>query len=210
MPRGLTEKQKSFAIHLASGMSQSEAYRRAYSATAGDNTAKGEGGRLARNPRVRELIDQLRADTGKALTKQVADAIALDRRYVLENLREVVERCMQHTEVKDRNGKPTGEWTFNAKDANRALELIGKELGMFVERKEVRHGPLAEASDEELDAELGRIASEIASLTGKPLKQVLLDSMRAELALDVTPLEAPALALAGAADEASTTTGGGA
>ena len=36
--------------------------------------------------------------------------------------------------VLDRQGKPTGEYTFQGNLANKALELLGKELGMFGKR----------------------------------------------------------------------------
>jgi hypothetical protein len=47
----------------------------------------------------------------------------------------------------------TGEYVYNGSVANKALELIGKELGMFIDRKKVG-GPneSAHMSDEELDA----------------------------------------------------------
>jgi hypothetical protein len=38
--------------------------------------------------------------------------------------------------VLDREGNPTGEYTSQASSAIRALELIGKELGMFTGRRE--------------------------------------------------------------------------
>ena len=44
---------------------------------------------------------------------------------------------MQAQAVLDAKGNPTGEYTYNGSVANRALELLGKEQGMFVERKEV-------------------------------------------------------------------------
>lgn len=56
--------------------------------------------------------------------------------WVLDRLHEVVERSMQHEPVTDRQGHPTGEYTFNAPGANKALELLGKHLGMFRERVE--------------------------------------------------------------------------
>lgn len=58
---------------------------------------------------------------------------------------------MQAVPVVDRHGGPTGEFRFDAAGALRALELIGRELGMFVERKEVRSGPFEGVSDDELD-----------------------------------------------------------
>jgi phage terminase small subunit len=197
--RELTPKQRAFAMHVVAGVPKAQAYRMAYSSSAADSTARSEGYKLCKRPQVAAYLEQLKAEAGKALLEHVANDLALDRKYVLGNLKEVVERCMERELVLDRNGKPvtvitkTGElaavYTFDSKGANRALELIGKEFGMFVERKEVRHGALAEASDEELDAELGRLASELARVTGKPIKQILLDSMRGDLAIDVTQPE---------------------
>ena len=43
---------------------------------------------------------------------------------------------MQHRPVLDAKGKETGIYAYNGQVANRALELIGKELGMFVDRSE--------------------------------------------------------------------------
>ncbi len=58
----------------------------------------------------------------------------------------VAGRCMQTEPVLDRKGQqvvvetPDGgtalAYEFNSAGANRALELLGKEVGMFIERKE--------------------------------------------------------------------------
>jgi hypothetical protein len=46
-----------------------------------------------------------------------------------------------------------GEYVYNGSVANKALELLGKEFGMFIDRKEVgRPNEFARMSDEELDA----------------------------------------------------------
>lgn len=44
---------------------------------------------------------------------------------------------MQAKEVRDSKGNGTGIYVFDSKGANRSLELIGKHLGMFVEKKEI-------------------------------------------------------------------------
>lgn len=86
--------------------------------------------RLLRRPDIREAIEQAQAER--------AEQCGLSAAWVLSNLKEVAERCMQGTEVKDRFGNVIeGEWTFNARDANKALELIGKHLGMFIDRKQL-------------------------------------------------------------------------
>lgn len=184
----LTQKQASFALLVASGVHPIDAYIKAYNSAGNRNTAKGEAARILKVPRVRSYVDRLKEDAAAALAKTVKDELHLDRSYVLRNLKEVVERCMEAAPVKDRSGKPVaGAFQFDAKGANQALMLIGKELGMFVERREIRHGPLVDATDEELDKEIATIATELASLTGKPLRQVLLESVKMELAIDVTP-----------------------
>lgn len=69
----------------------------------------------------------------------------LDERWILERLRENVERSMVAVPVMvfDRDKKEmveTGEYTYQGNVANKALELIGKHRGMFAERHEHRHG----------------------------------------------------------------------
>ena len=59
---------------------------------------------------------------------------AVDARYVVETLRENVDRSMQTEPVLDRSGIKIGEYVYAGSVANRALELLGKHLGMFVDR----------------------------------------------------------------------------
>ena len=59
---------------------------------------------------------------------------AVDARYVVETLRENVDRSMQTEAVLDRDGVKIGEYVYAGAVANRALELLGKHLGMFVDR----------------------------------------------------------------------------
>ena len=77
------------------------------------------------------------------------------RAWVLERLTENVRRAMRIEAVTLR-GVPTGEYRYEGSVANRALELLGKELGLFVERSEsvnthhvVSGEPITEAKWEE-------------------------------------------------------------
>ena len=54
----------------------------------------------------------------------------------MERLIENANRALQVEAVTDREGKPTGEYRYEGSVANRALELLGKEVGMFVDRIE--------------------------------------------------------------------------
>lgn len=76
--------------------------------------------------RVEELKTELREN---ALAKA-----SLDRNYVIGGLQENFSRAMQTEPVYDRDGKPTGEFQWNGSVANRSMELMGKELGMFADR----------------------------------------------------------------------------
>jgi hypothetical protein len=69
-------------------------------------------------------------------TKLAIARTAIDKGWVIERLRENVERAMQAQPVLDRAGNPTGSYVYNGAAANRALELLGKELGMFIEKRE--------------------------------------------------------------------------
>ncbi len=58
----------------------------------------------------------------------------IDQDWVVERLIEVVDKALQEKEVFDRQGKSTGEFRFDSAGANRALELLGKHHGMFMNR----------------------------------------------------------------------------
>src|ERR1035437_5869658 len=81
---------------------------------------------------------------------------------------------MQAEEVVDKKGKPTGKYTFNATGANRALELLGKKLGMFVDRGEtpVQFNSLKKAlaamPTDVLDREIARLQAEQDAKNAKP------------------------------------------
>ena len=81
--------------------------------------------------------------------------------WVLPMLKENAERAMQVRPVLDIRGQATGEYSWDGNVANRALELIGKHLGMFVEKRELSvqsspieiiHRSMAGVTDQELQA----------------------------------------------------------
>ena len=57
--------------------------------------------------------------------------------YVLKTLMEIVERCMQRAPVCNAKGEQILDeegravWQFNGRDANKALDLLGRHLGLF-------------------------------------------------------------------------------
>lgn len=64
---------------------------------------------------------------------RASQRLGLSKQYVLSKLKSVVERCMQYEPILkyDNISKeyiPTGEYTFNANGAVRALDLLAKHL----------------------------------------------------------------------------------
>ena len=66
--------------------------------------------------------------------KARSERAELDQDWVLNNWREIAERCLQAKpviRVVDGEKVETGEWTFNAAGANKAVESVARHLGMF-------------------------------------------------------------------------------
>jgi phage terminase small subunit len=72
-----------------------------------------------------------------------AEKTKITAEYVLGNLKEVVERSLQRAPVFAAKGQQAQDdegrdvWEFNASGANKALELLGRHLGMFKDRVEI-------------------------------------------------------------------------
>lgn len=106
-----------------------------------------DGYQLLVKPRIKEAIQ-------KAMDKRAAK-VEISAEYVLRNLMEVSERCLQRAPVMVGQGKErkqaqtivedpeTGEmvlanvWQFDAQGVCRANELIGKNLKMFSDKIEL-------------------------------------------------------------------------
>lgn len=89
--------------------------------------------------------------------QQIVDAIAKQRAkqskrtelnadYVITGFLEVAERCLQRAPVLQKvgngfqqkiDGEDNNVWQFNAPGANKALEMIGKHLGMFTDKIDI-------------------------------------------------------------------------
>ena len=128
MPK-LTDKQKEFVRQYLVDLNATQAAIRAgYSV----KTAYRQGADLLQKTSIREAIEKAQAKRARR--------VEVTQDYVLSNLVEVVERTMQRAPVLDRKGEQVTDeegravWTFDAKGANRALELLGKHLGIFTDK----------------------------------------------------------------------------
>ena len=127
----LTGKQEAFAKLVAGGAVLSDAYRECYSAdTMKDSTVWSEACRLGQNPKVSARIKDIQAD-------MEADRRTIERRreeWVLKRLSEEADQA------------------DNASSRIRALELVGKTVGMFTDR--IEQAETSERSASEIEKEL--------------------------------------------------------
>lgn len=91
--------------------------------------AKKTGSEIALRPHVKAAI--------AAAIETRAKRLQLTQDWVLDRLRENVDRAMAAEPLRNREGKETGFWVYDGKVANGSLNLLGKHLGMFAERIKV-------------------------------------------------------------------------
>lgn len=152
MAKNLSIKELKFCSEYAIDENGS---RSAIAAGYAPNSAAVTASRLLKKANVREEIDRL---TAKTLGK-----LEITREYVLKNIMEVGEKCLQRFPVMVGQGKDrvqateevidpvTGEevlanvWQFDAGNVLKAQELLGKHLKLFTDKVEAtgeNGGPL--------------------------------------------------------------------
>lgn len=124
--KALTQKQERFVQEYMIDLNATKAAIRAgYS----KNNADKIGSRLVGNSRVAEAIREAK--------EECAQRTGLTADYVIQALMEVVRRCMEGTPVLNMSGKQVVDendmplWKFDSSGANRALQLLGKHIGLF-------------------------------------------------------------------------------
>lgn len=125
MKDDLNDRQELFCLEYLIDLNATKAATRAgYS----EKTAGAEGSRLLKNVKIRARV--------REMMQARSEQTLVDACFVIENLVEVVQRSLQAKEVEKWNHEKgcytgTGEYEFNAHGANKALELLGKHLGIF-------------------------------------------------------------------------------
>lgn len=126
----LTAKQEKFCQEYMVDLNAAQAAIRAgYS----EDSARFIGHENLTKPYIAERIAEMK--------QEATDRTQITADYVLSSLKEVAERCLQATPVyargEDSEEPEAEEWKFEHAGANKALELLGKHLGLFVEKKEI-------------------------------------------------------------------------
>lgn len=157
----LTDKQARFVEEYLVDLNATQAAIRAgYS----QDTARQMGAENLSKPVIADAI----ARAQQARTKRTQ----VDQDYVVHGIRETIERCKQAEPVLKANGEPVmvdtpdGEqapaYKFESSSVLKGYELLGRHLGMFMDKSTVTVTHLVEElSDDELDAEIDRLSESV-------------------------------------------------
>lgn len=127
MSKPLTAKQEQFCLEYMIDLNATQAAIRAgYSA----KTADVIGCENLVKPNIAKRIEELQVERTERTT--------VDADFVLNGLKELNQICMGQKEVTYTvDGVQESMRVFEQSGAARSFELIGKHLGMFIERKEI-------------------------------------------------------------------------
>lgn len=121
----MTEKQINFCREYVKDYNGTQAAIRAgYS----EKTAAVKASQLLKNKDILNTIKQFQ--------KELVESSCLTEEKVIAKVEEILDRCMSAEPVMEWNYEehryePTGEYQFDSKGALKAIEMLGKHLGMF-------------------------------------------------------------------------------
>lgn len=156
MSKDLTPQQEAFATGLATGLTQAEAYRLAYPRSRAwkDNAVHSRASVLAGNAKVQQRVAELAAKAAAANEVTVERVVRELARIAFGNKRAVMkwgpsgvelkdsdalseDEAAQVAEVKQLTNAVGGSLSLKTHDKVKALELLGRHVGMFKDRVEV-------------------------------------------------------------------------
>lgn len=138
MPALKNAKHENFAqLYVKSGNASQSYVEAGYNPTT-QRALVAASSALRNSPEVAARIDELqeRKVVKEIKGTQIAiEKTGLTKEFVINSLILNVRKALQLEHVLDKNGEPT--FRYEGSVANRALELLGREMGMFIDRKEV-------------------------------------------------------------------------
>ena len=127
MPPLKNQRQERFCQALAAGKNASLAYEEA-----GYAPNRGNASILKANQNIIDRVLELQG--------QQHDRLVLSRHYVVDALLENAEKALGRKPVKiGKEGEEHAVFVYRGDVANRAIQLAGIEVGLFTERKEIKH-----------------------------------------------------------------------
>lgn len=145
--RPLTKKQLDFCLGVVEGKADYVAYMDAYAVTS-RKVAEAAAPRLLGNVRIQAKIAELR----QSVVDEVIERVAVDKVWVMQHLVKNVQVSMRElpsqVTINETGQRFETFEKYSPSGANKALELIGTELGMFKVR--VQDIPWEELEPEDL------------------------------------------------------------
>jgi hypothetical protein len=142
----LTAKMQAFASNIVQGLSPNDAYRRAYDCSnMGEASIVSEANRLLKDPRITLLLESF----WKTLKENVIADQQATRRHIMSELYNHAERAGERTS-----------------DKLKALELMGRAVGMFTDKIESK---TEEVNVDSLKKELESSLELLKTSKSKPL-----------------------------------------
>ena len=111
-------RHEKFVLGLLEGKTDGQAYE-----GAGYRPNRSHASRMVTKGNIQGRLAFLQAEAAKE--------VVVDCGWVIKRLVENVERAMQTVEATDVEGNGTGVYTYQGAVANKALELLGRNIGMF-------------------------------------------------------------------------------
>lgn len=125
MEKKISKRQQSFVDEYLISFNGAQAAIKAGYSNAG---AREQAYRLLTKDHIKEALENG--------MKERSERMEISKDYVIKNLKDVIERCMQLKKKENEDGTKT-DYQFNAAGANKALELLGRHLGMFVDKTSI-------------------------------------------------------------------------
>lgn len=117
------KEQLKRSIFISEYLKDFNATRAAKAAGYSEKSAYELGSKLLKNVEIQDEIVKR--------VKTRVEYNTLERELIIQKLFTLHDRCMQAEAVVDKDGVETGEYKFDGKTAARALDLLGRHLGLF-------------------------------------------------------------------------------
>lgn len=98
----------------------------------GSTSSSVQAHNLLKTTKVQQRLQELRAHTARKYD--------VSRDWVVKRLRVNVGRALQAIPVMDSHGRKTGEYQYQGAVANKSLELLGRDIGMWPDKVEPKGG----------------------------------------------------------------------
>lgn len=187
MPALRNARHEVFAQAVAAGKTYSKSWEIASGRRMGSAKTNATSASHAwKRPEIKARVAELLEARGKVLEQSYVTVIkrsGITRASVLERINEIADRCLERVPITDAHGRATGNYRWNAVGALRALELLGKQLGMFVDHKRLTIGgeDLGAMTDDQLREHIRHLEREAGiRASAPPLIDAQVESESAE------------------------------